>query len=124
MIQVIQLKLHVCMCMYLAFPFAIIIPRGLGLWAWSKEFLSLCANIVCGRVVSLSTMSNLLRLVLLSTLLLRLEAISFSLEPDSRKCLREEVHKDVLVVGEYELEESHSQRTDVEVCVCVHGREV
>ena len=106
--------------MYLVFPLAIDSSTWVGFCGrGQKRFLSLCANIVCGRVVSLSIMSNLLRLVLLFTLLLRLEAISFSLEPDSRKCLREEVHKDVLVVGEYELEQSHSQRTDVEVRVCV-----
>ena len=44
-------------------------------------------------------------------------AISFLLEPDSRKCIREEVHKDVLVVGEYELEVSHYQKTDIEVSI-------
>ena len=44
--------------------------------------------------------------------------ISFHLEPDARKCLREEVHADVLVVGEYSLEEVHGQKTNIEVsCV-------
>ena len=65
-----------------------------------------------------SSMTDLLLLLLFSSLLLRSEAISFDLEPDSKKCLREEVHKDVLVVGEYELEHSYVQRTDVEVTDC------
>ena len=43
-------------------------------------------------------------------------AISFHLDPDSRKCLREEVHSDVLVVGEYSLNEVHGQKTNIEVC--------
>ena len=43
-------------------------------------------------------------------------AISFRLEPEIRKCVKEEVHKDVLVVGEYRLSELAGQRTDVVVC--------
>ena len=45
--------------------------------------------------------------------------ISFHLDPDSRKCIREEVHSDVLVVGEYTVSEIHGQKTNIEVCVCV-----
>jgi hypothetical protein len=37
------------------------------------------------------------------------------LEPDSKKCIREEVHKDVLVVGNYEVEKISSQTTNIEV---------
>uniref|UniRef100_A0A6I8RL23 Transmembrane emp24-like trafficking protein 10 (yeast) n=1 Tax=Xenopus tropicalis TaxID=8364 RepID=A0A6I8RL23_XENTR len=37
------------------------------------------------------------------------QPISFSLPPNSRKCLREEIHKNVLVTGEYELSEAHNQ---------------
>ena len=39
--------------------------------------------------------------------------ISFHITPDERKCIREEVHKDVLVVGEYKLSEIPNQRTDL-----------
>ena len=39
--------------------------------------------------------------------------ISFQISPDERKCIREEVHKDVLVVGEYKLSEVPNQRTDI-----------
>lgn len=42
-------------------------------------------------------------------------AISFRLEPEVRKCVKEEVHKDVLVVGEYRLSEEDGQRTDLVV---------
>ena len=44
-------------------------------------------------------------------------AISFRLEPEVRKCVKEEVHKDVLVVGEYRLAEMDGQRTDLVVGV-------
>lgn len=42
-------------------------------------------------------------------------SISFHIVPDVRKCVREEVHKDVLVVGEYELADINGQRTDLMV---------
>ena len=42
-------------------------------------------------------------------------AISFRLEPEVRKCVKEEVHKDVLVVGEYRLSDVPGQRTDLVV---------
>ena len=42
-------------------------------------------------------------------------AISFRLEPEVRKCVKEEVHKDVLVVGEYRLSNAEGQKTDLVV---------
>ena len=42
-------------------------------------------------------------------------SISFNIVPDERKCVREEVHKDVLVVGDYKLSEVTGQRTDIMV---------
>lgn len=44
-------------------------------------------------------------------------SISFNIVPDVKKCLREEVHKDVLVVGEYKLSDMAGQRTDITVRV-------
>ena len=43
------------------------------------------------------------------------QSISFHVLPDVRKCLREEVHKDVVVVGEYELSSVSGQTTDIAV---------
>ena len=40
-------------------------------------------------------------------------SISFTVEPDEKKCIREEVHKDVLVVGTYELSDVPGQVTDI-----------
>lgn len=51
-------------------------------------------------------------------------AISFRLEPEFRKCIREEVHKDVLVVGEYRLSEVEGQQTDLVVRVGKASRDV
>ena len=42
-------------------------------------------------------------------------SISFTVEPEVKKCIREEVHKDVLVVGNYELAEVAGQVTDLTV---------
>lgn len=53
--------------------------------------------------------------VILLYLSRRCQSISFNLDPDSKKCIREEVHKDVLVVGQYDLEDIASQRTNIEV---------
>ena len=39
--------------------------------------------------------------------------INFKLEQDTRRCIREEVHKDVLVVGEYDITDVQDQRTDL-----------
>lgn len=43
-------------------------------------------------------------------------SISFNIVPDVKKCLREEIHKDVLVVGEYKLSDIAGQKTDIAVC--------
>lgn len=51
-------------------------------------------------------------------------AISFRLEPEIRKCIKEEVHKDVLVVGEYRLSEVEGQQTDLVVSVGKAPRDV
>ena len=34
-----------------------------------------------------------------------------------RKCIQEEVHKDVLVVGEYQVSDVDGQKTDILVCM-------
>ena len=42
-------------------------------------------------------------------------ALSFTLPPGQEKCLREEVHKDVLVTGEYRLSDAPQQKTHLTV---------
>ena len=48
------------------------------------------------------------------------QGLMFELNPNGRKCLREEVQKDVLVTGEYEMSEVPGQRTDVKVCILIY----
>jgi len=58
-----------------------------------------------------------LKFILLALSLLTLEVfgLMFDLQPNGRKCLREEVQKDVLVTGDYEISEVAGQRTDLKV---------
>lgn len=58
---------------------------------------------------------SLLVLLCLSVLAPPVSSITFKVFPDVRKCVREEVHKDVLVVGEYKLSDLPGQRTDITV---------
>lgn len=51
--------------------------------------------------------------VLVAALLGQARAISFILEPDVKQCVQEEVHKDVLVVGEYKVSEVQGQSTEI-----------
>lgn len=55
-------------------------------------------------------------IVLLSYLAL-VSALSFTLPLGQEKCLREEVHKDVLVTGEYRLSDAPQQKTHLTVSI-------
>lgn len=54
-------------------------------------------------------------LLLLPVLLESVSSISFFLPVNTRKCLREEIHKDVLVTGEYEISEQANTKTNLKV---------
>jgi len=43
------------------------------------------------------------------------QAIMFTLQPNTQKCLREEIHKDVLVSGEYSVQEVLAQKVVIRV---------
>jgi len=43
------------------------------------------------------------------------ESLMFHLQPNTQKCLKEEIHKDVLVTGEYEISEAQNQKVDLTV---------
>lgn len=60
-------------------------------------------------------MARLAALLLLPVLIESVSSISFSLPVNSRKCLREEIHKDVLVTGEYEISEQANTKTNLKV---------
>lgn len=44
-----------------------------------------------------------------------INALMFHLSPNQKKCLKEEIHKDVLVTGEYALSDAPGQKTNLEV---------
>ncbi|RXM90882.1 Transmembrane emp24 domain-containing protein 10 [Acipenser ruthenus] len=58
-------------------------------------------------------MSRLCALLFLPALFGSVFSISFYLPVNSRKCLREEIHKDVLVTGEYEVSEQPNTKTNL-----------
>ncbi|MEE6494220.1 hypothetical protein FKM82_017059 [Ascaphus truei] len=60
-------------------------------------------------------MSWLLAPLLALLLCVSVRAISFPLPQNGRKCLREEIHKDVLVTGEYEVTEQHGAHTRLRI---------
>jgi len=43
------------------------------------------------------------------------DSLMFHLAPNQKKCLKEEIHKDVLVTGEYTLSDAPGQKTDLQV---------
>ena len=47
--------------------------------------------------------------------IVKVNALMFHLNPNSQKCLKEEIHKDVLVTGEYEVSEATNQKVDLTV---------
>lgn len=60
-------------------------------------------------------MARLTALLLLPVFFEAVFSISFFLPVNSRKCLREEIHKDVLVTGEYEIAEQANTKTNLKV---------
>ena len=67
-------------------------------------------------------MARLAALLLLPVLIESVFSISFFLPVNSRKCLREEIHKDVLVTGEYEIGEQPNTKTNLKVSVAERRR--
>ena len=49
--------------------------------------------------------------------LIAVDGIMWHLEPNTRKCLREELQSDVLVTGEYEVSDVFGQKVDYTVSV-------
>lgn len=43
------------------------------------------------------------------------DSLRLYLNPNQRKCLKEEIHKNVVVTGEYELSEAAGHKADVHV---------
>lgn len=58
-------------------------------------------------------MARFAALLLLPVLIESVFSISFFLPVNSRKCLREEIHKDVLVTGEYDINDETNTKTNL-----------
>jgi len=53
--------------------------------------------------------------LLLLSLVCMSHGIMFSLQPSTQKCLREEIHKEVVVTGEFKVQEIPGQKVDIKV---------
>lgn len=53
--------------------------------------------------------------ILLSCALASVDALMFHLSPNQKKCLKEEIHKDVLVTGEYDISDTIGQKASLKV---------
>jgi hypothetical protein len=56
-----------------------------------------------------------LLVLLFSVCAVSVDSLMFNLEPNTRKCLKEEIHKGVLVTGEYDVNEVPGQQVDMMV---------
>lgn len=65
--------------------------------------------------MDLKTICLLNFFILYLTCISSIESLRFFLPTNQRKCLKEEIHKDILVKGEYELTEIAGQQTKLEV---------
>jgi len=54
-------------------------------------------------------------ILMISMLSSTVESLRFHLQPNTKRCLKEEMRKDVLVTGEYTLSDNTGQRTDLSV---------
>ena len=68
-----------------------------------------------------SAMARLGALILLPLIFDSVFSISFFLPVRTRKCLKEEIHKDVLVTGEYEISEQPNTKSNLKVRVWIIG---
>lgn len=56
-------------------------------------------------------------LVALISAIIRVDCIMWNLEPNTQKCLKEELQKNVLITGEFEVTEAQFQKVDYVVCL-------
>lgn len=57
--------------------------------------------------------------VFIATLLaiVKVDCIMWNLDPNTQKCLKEELEKNILVTGEFEVSEAPGQKVDYVVCI-------
>jgi hypothetical protein len=53
---------------------------------------------------------------LIALLIVSVDGIMWKLQPNAQKCLKEELQSDVLVTGDYEVQDAPGQKVDYVVC--------
>lgn len=53
--------------------------------------------------------------VIIAACLASIDALMFHLSPNTKKCLKEEIHKDKLVTGDFELSDAPGQKAFLKV---------
>lgn len=66
------------------------------------------------KMANLNLIVNLMFIICLMPL--SIQCLRFHLQPNTKRCLKEEMRKDVLVTGDYQLSDSPGVRTDLLVC--------
>jgi hypothetical protein len=52
----------------------------------------------------------------IALLIVSVDGIMWKLQPNAQKCLKEELQSDVLVTGDYEVQDASGQKVDYVVC--------
>jgi emp24/gp25L/p24 family/GOLD. len=55
-------------------------------------------------------------LAVITLLTVSVDGIMWKLQPNSQKCLKEELQSDVLITGDYEVQDAPGQKVDYVVC--------
>jgi len=53
---------------------------------------------------------------LIALVIVSVDGIMWKLQPNAQKCLKEELQSDVLVTGDYEVQDAPGQKVDYVVC--------
>jgi hypothetical protein len=54
--------------------------------------------------------------MVIAVLIVNVDGIMWKLQPNTQKCLKEELQSDVLVTGDYEVQDAPGQKVDYVVC--------
>lgn len=55
-------------------------------------------------------------ITVIAVLIINVDGIMWKLQPNAQKCLKEELQSDVLVTGDYEVQDAPGQKVDYVVC--------
>jgi len=55
--------------------------------------------------------------MVIAVLIVNVEGIMWKLQPNAQKCLKEELQSNVLVTGDFEVQDAPGQKVDYVVCI-------